>query len=157
MTIHKWKRLSYHINSINCTQFQRLVLSIQHHIYHSTDLGGEDVCCRIYQDTFLQLSFERCVRSKNVKIRAVLFFIKNLPLNARFYHITGHQFESLVKMVAKFWIWPMKVADERLEGIQLPEQILRGCTAIARKSIHYRQIWIKFNLILNSLSQWWNY
>ena len=53
------------------------------------------------------------------------------PLNTGLYHITGHQFESLVEMVAKLWVRPMEVADERLEGVELPEQVLGCCTAIA--------------------------
>ena len=30
-------------------------------------------------------------------------------------------------------VWPVEVADEGLEGVQLPEQVLRGRTAVAGK------------------------
>jgi len=53
------------------------------------------------------------------------------PLNARFNHITGHQLEPLVEVLAKLRVRPVEVPDEGLKSIQLPEQVLRSRTAIA--------------------------
>ena len=53
-----------------------------------------------------------------------------LPLYARFYHITGHKFESLIEVMAKLHVRPVKISNKGLESIQLPKQILGGCTAV---------------------------
>ena len=54
-----------------------------------------------------------------------------LPLYTRLNHITCHQLQPLVEVLAKLGVWPVQVADERLQCLQLPEEILRSCTAIA--------------------------
>lgn len=53
-----------------------------------------------------------------------------LPLNARLDHVARHKFKALLQMTGKLGIRPVEIVDERLEGIQLPEQILRSGTAI---------------------------
>lgn len=64
----------------------------------------------------------------------------NLPLNAGLDHITSHEFQSLVEMRGEFRIGPMKVPNERLEGVQFPEQVLGGGTAIAVKKKEWRLV-----------------
>jgi hypothetical protein len=54
----------------------------------------------------------------------------DLPLNARLDHITGHEFEALLQVLAEFGVRPVQVPDERLQSVQLPEEVFRGCTAV---------------------------
>ena len=53
------------------------------------------------------------------------------PLNAALYHITCHELQPLVEVRGELHVRPVEIPDERLERVQLPEQVLRGGTAIA--------------------------
>ena len=55
----------------------------------------------------------------------------SLPLNARLDHITGHEFEPLLQVLAELCIRPVQVPNERLQSVQLPEEVLGGSAAIA--------------------------
>ena len=54
-----------------------------------------------------------------------------LPLYARLDHITCHQLEPLVEVLAELWVRPVQVTDEGLQRLQLPEEILGSRTAVA--------------------------
>ena len=54
-----------------------------------------------------------------------------VPLDAGLDHVGGHELEPLVEMVAEVWVRPVEVADEGLERVQLPEQVLGGRAPVA--------------------------
>lgn len=44
-------------------------------------------------------------------------------------------------MVPKLWIWPVQISNERLEGVQLPEQIFRSGTPISTEEYNQAKNW----------------
>lgn len=46
------------------------------------------------------------------------------PFHTGFNHITGHEFEPGLQVFAELLLRPVKISDEGLQGIQLPEEIL---------------------------------
>ena len=61
--------------------------------------------------------------------------IGKVPLYAGLDHITGHGFESLVEVLAELRIRPVQIPDEGLEGVQLPEELLRRGAPVAAKRV----------------------
>lgn len=56
------------------------------------------------------------------------------PLHARLDHVTGHQLEPGLQVLPKLLLGPVKVPYEGLQGIQLPEEVLRRARPIATKA-----------------------
>ena len=54
-----------------------------------------------------------------------------VPLDAGLDHVGRHELEPLVEMVPEVWVRPVEVADEGLERVQLPEQVLGGRAPVA--------------------------
>ena len=59
--------------------------------------------------------------------------VGSLPLDARFDHIAGHELQSLFEVSSEFGIGPVQIADERLQSVQFPEQVLRCRTAVSEQ------------------------
>ena len=69
---------------------------------------------------------------KKVNLPSIVHLIvKKLPLYTRLDHITCHQLQPLVEVLAKLRVGPVEVADEGLQRLQFPEEILRSRTAVA--------------------------
>lgn len=54
-----------------------------------------------------------------------------LPPDAGLHHVAGHQLQPLLQMLSELVLGPVEVAHEHLEGVQLPEQVLRGARPVA--------------------------
>lgn len=56
---------------------------------------------------------------------------KHSPLDAVLDHVAGHELNATLEVFGKLLLWPVEVPDEGLEGVQLPEKILRCAGAVA--------------------------
>lgn len=108
------ERKTYHIDTINSTKLKTLILGVQNNVHHSTHFRRYDIISGDKSYAFLQPLLESRVSS----------------LYAWLHHVTGHQFESLFKMLAELEIGPVQTADERLQRVELPEKILRSCATV---------------------------
>ncbi len=61
-----------------------------------------------------------------------------VPLDAGVDHITCHQLEPLVEVLRELGVGPVQVPDERLQRVQLPEEVLRRRAPVAKEGIQER-------------------
>lgn len=54
-----------------------------------------------------------------------------LPFDAGLDHVTGHELEPGLQVFAELFFWPVEVSNERLQSIQLPEEVLGRPRAVA--------------------------
>lgn len=47
------------------------------------------------------------------------------PLDAILNHVAGHELNAALKVFGELLLRPVQVPDERLQGVQLPEEVLR--------------------------------
>lgn len=50
---------------------------------------------------------------------------KNAPLDAVLDHVARHEFDATLEVFGELVLRPVQVPDESLEGVQLPEEVLR--------------------------------
>lgn len=101
--------ITHHINSIDWTELERLVLRVQYHIDHCAHLGTDDVVRRYEGHRLLQPLLEGLFSS----------------LKAWFNHITGHELQALFEVLSELSVRPMQVANKGLKCVQFPEKIFR--------------------------------
>ena len=106
---------TYHIDPIDSAKLKTLILRIQDNVNHCTHFRRYDVVRRAERHPLLQPLLESRV--------GFLYAVFNL--------VTGHQLQSLFQMCSELLVGPMQSADERLQRVKLPEQIVRGSAAVA--------------------------
>lgn len=74
-----------------------------------------------------------------------------LPFNTGFNHVTGHELEPGLQVFAKLFFWPVEISNERLQSVQLPEEVLGRPRAVAAEQSQVSQ-WNHSVTINHSLS-----
>lgn len=64
--------------------------------------------------------------SPRVKTNQNYFKLSLVPFDTGFDHVTGHEFEAGLQVFAKLFFWPVEISNERLQSVQLPEEVF-GC------------------------------
>lgn len=106
---------TYHVDPVNCAQFETLILGIQNNINHGTHFRRYDVVRRTERRTLLQPLLESRLG----------FLDRSLE------HVAGHELESLLQMDPELLVGPVETADEGLQSVQLPKEVLRGGAPVA--------------------------
>lgn len=98
--------MTHSVMTIECAKQERLVLSFNEHIDHAAHFRWNDV-----------------VRTGSPSIAFPFPLLETCQSIAGtgFDHVTGHQLESLLKMVSKDLVWPEEIVNEILQGVELPE------------------------------------
>lgn len=49
---------------------------------------------------------------------------KNTPLDAVLNHVARHELDAALQVLGELLLGPVQIPDERLKGVQLPEEVL---------------------------------
>ena len=58
---------THHVDAVDGTELEGLVLGVEHHVDHRADLGGQDVLGGVQQDALLQVALEGRISSNKIQ------------------------------------------------------------------------------------------